>query len=61
MIKSQTTKLIPIHVDKDFKVQITSNMWKYFFKGYKFAIESFGFGGERNMNPKNFGIQNLVG
>jgi hypothetical protein len=55
MIKSQTTKSIPIHVDKDLKVQITSNKLEIFLrKSYKFAIEIFGFGGERNNEPPKF-------
>jgi hypothetical protein len=32
MIKSQTTKSIPIHVDKNLKVQNTSNKLEMFFQ-----------------------------
>ncbi len=58
MIKSQTTKLISIHVDKDLKVQITSNLLEIFSQG---LLRSLDLEVKEIMNSQNFGIQNLVG
>ncbi len=62
MVKSQTTKSIPIHVDKRFKssnhLQHIGNL---FSRVTSLLLRSLDLEVKEIMNPQNFGIQNLVG
>jgi hypothetical protein len=62
MIKSQTTKLIPIRVNNDLKgsnhLQHIENL---FSRVTSLLLRSLDLEVKEIMNPQNFGIQNLVG